>query len=290
MHLVVITGMSGAGKSQALNMLEDMDYYCIDNMPPLLMEEFVNLYDTHEGRKTSNIAIGVDIRGGEFFYEIDKTMKALKDKGIKVDTLFLDASDEILISRYQESRRTHPLSRTGRVKDGIDKERDVMADIKASATYILDTTNISIWDLKRKILSLFSPENTEKTGFPINIISFGFKYGMPNDVDMVFDVRFIDNPYYVEDLREKTGLDKEVKDYVLSKKEAKVFLQKLIDMVDYLVPLYIQEGKGQLSIAIGCTGGRHRSVTIAEELAEHLQNTSHRITTTHLNILHNGKL
>ena len=290
MHLVVITGMSGAGKSQALNMLEDMDYYCIDNMPPLLMEEFVNLYDTHEGRKTSNIAIGVDIRGGEFFYEIDKTMKSLKDKGIKVDTLFLDASDEVLISRYQESRRTHPLSRTGRVKDGIDKERDVMADIKASATYIIDTTSISIWDLKRKILSLFSPENKEKTGFPINIITFGFKHGMPNDVDMVFDVRFIDNPYYVEGLREKTGLDQEVKDYVLGKKEAQVFLQKLIDMVDYLVPLYIKEGKGQLSIAIGCTGGRHRSVTIAEELAKHMELTCHRISTTHLNIHNNGKL
>jgi len=196
----------------------------------------------------------------------------------------LDASDEVLISRYQESRRTHPLSRSGRVKDGIDKERDVLSDIKASATYIIDTTDISIWQLKKKVVSLFSPENQEKKGFPINIISFGFKHGMPTDVDMVFDVRFIDNPFYVKNLREKTGLDKEVKDYVLSKKEAKVFLEKLMDMVDYLVPLYIKEGKGQLSIAIGCTGGRHRSVTIAEELAKHLEQTCHRITTNHLNI------
>ncbi len=284
MHLVVITGMSGAGKSQALNMLEDMDYYCIDNMPPLLIEEFVKLFDNNERKKTSNIAIGVDIRGGEFFYEINTIIKALKEKNIKVETLFLDASDEVLISRYQESRRTHPLSRSGRVKDGIDKERDVLSDIKASATYIIDTTDISIWQLKKKVVSLFSPENQEKKGFPINIISFGFKHGMPTDVDMVFDVRFIDNPFYVKNLREKTGLDKEVKDYVLSKKEAKVFLEKLMDMVDYLVPLYIKEGKGQLSIAIGCTGGRHRSVTIAEELAKHLEQTCHRITTNHLNI------
>ena len=284
MHLVVITGMSGAGKSYALNVLEDMDYYCIDNMPPLLIEEFVKLYDTYETKKTSNIAVGVDIRGGEFFKEIEKTMDSLKQRDVKVDVLYLDSDDEVLISRYQETRRTHPLSRTGRVQEGIDKEREIMSDIKERATYIIDTTNTSIWDLKRKVVSLFSSENQEKVGFPINVISFGFKHGMPNDVDMVFDVRFLDNPYYITHLRAKTGLNKEVHDYVMGKKEAQVFLRKLIDMVDYLVPLYVKEGKGQLSIAIGCTGGKHRSVTIAEELSEHLHETCHRITTNHLNI------
>ena len=284
MHLVVITGMSGAGKSYALNVFEDMDYYCIDNMPPLLIEEFVKLYDTYEMKKTSNIAVGVDIRGGDFFYKINEIIASLKKSGIKIDTLFLDADDETLISRYQESRRTHPLARSGRVQEGIDKERDIMSAIKEIATYIIDTTETSIWDTKKKIISLFSPENQEKRGFPINIISFGFKHGMPNDVDMVFDVRFIDNPYYIKDLREKTGLDKKVHDYVMDKKEAKEFLHKLIDMVEFLIPLYIKEGKGQLSIAIGCTGGRHRSVTLAEELSAHLNKTCHRIITNHLNI------
>ncbi|MBN2878933.1 MAG: RNase adapter RapZ [Clostridia bacterium] len=284
MHLVVITGMSGAGKSQALNILEDMDYYCIDNMPPMLIEEFVKLYDTYEVKKTSNIAVGVDIRGGEFFYKINDIITSLKKKGIKVDTLFLDADDETLISRYQESRRTHPLSRTGRIKEGIDKEREIMSSIRESSTYVIDTAAISIRELKDRIVSMLSSSNNGKSGFPINIITFGFKYGMPNDVDMVFDVRFIDNPYYIKELREKTGLDKPVHDYVMDKPEAKVFLAKLTDMVDYLVPLYIKEGKGRLSIAIGCTGGRHRSVTIAEELSEHLKRTCHRITTNHLNI------
>jgi len=281
MHLVVITGMSGAGKSYALNVFEDMDYYCIDNMPPLLIEEFVKLYDTYEMKKTSNIAVGVDIRGGDFFYKINEIIASLKKSGIKIDTLFLDADDETLISRYQESRRTHPLARSGRVQEGIDKERDIMSAIKEIATYIIDTTETSIWDTKKKIISLFSPENQEKRGFPINIISFGFKHGMPNDVDMVFDVRFIDNPYYIKDLREKTGLDKKVHDYVMDKKEAKEFLHKLIDLVEFLIPLYIKEGKGQLSIAIGCTGGRHRSVTLAEELSAHLNKTCHRIITKH---------
>jgi len=276
--------MSGAGKSYALNVLEDMEYYCIDNMPPLLIGEFVKLYENNEEKKTSNIAVGVDIRGGEFFYELGKTMKSLKDKNIKVETLFLDADDNALIKRYQESRRTHPLSRSGRVQEGIDKEREIMADIKENATYIVNTSKISIWDLKRKIVSMFSPENQEKTGFPINIVSFGFKHGMPNDVDLVFDVRFIDNPYYIDELREKTGLHKEVQDYVMGKTESQVFLEKLIDMVNFLVPLYVKEGKGQLSIAIGCTGGRHRSVTLAEKLAEHLEKTCHKIIINHLNV------
>lgn len=285
MHLVVITGMSGAGKSYALNVLEDMEYYCIDNMPPLLVGEFVKLYENNEEKKNSNIAVGVDIRGGEFFYELGEMIESLKEKNIKIETLFLDADDKTLIKRYQESRRTHPLSRSGRVQEGIDKEREIMAEIKGNATYVLNTSKISIWDLKRKIVSLFSPENQEKKGFPINIISFGFKHGMPNDVDLVFDVRFIDNPYYIEGLREKTGLQKEVQDYVMGKPAAQVFLEKLMDMVDFLVPHYVKEGKGQLSIAIGCTGGRHRSVTMVEKLAEHLELTCHRITVNHLNIL-----
>ena len=284
MHLVVITGMSGAGKSYALNVLEDMDYYCIDNMPPLLIEEFVKLYDTYEVKRTSNVAVGVDIRGGEFFYKINEIIAALKKKGVKVDTLFLDADDEVLISRYQETRRTHPLSRAGRVQEGINKEREIMSSIKESATYIVDTSELSIWDLKKRVIDLFSSDKQGKSSFPINIISFGFKHGIPNDVDLVFDVRFLDNPYYIEELRESTGLDPKVHDYVMSKKEAQIFLEKLKDMMNFLIPLYIQEGKGQLSIAIGCTGGKHRSVTIAEELAKHLEKTCHRIITNHTNI------
>lgn len=229
MHLVVITGMSGAGKSYALNVLEDMDYYCIDNMPPLLIEEFVKLYDTHEIKKTSNIAVGVDIRGGEFFSKVSDMINSLKKQGIQVEILFLDADDEVLISRYQESRRTHPLSRSGRVQDGINRERELLEEIKESATHIIDTTNTSIWDLKRKVISLYSSENSHTLNFPINILSFGFKHGIPNDVDMVFDVRFIDNPYYIAELRGNTGLDENVHEYVMKKKEAQVFLSKLID-------------------------------------------------------------
>lgn len=285
MHLVIITGMSGAGKSYALNVLEDMDYYCVDNMPPALIDEFVELLHCSEYKKTSNIAFGIDIRGGEFFKDSDRAVALLKRHNINVEILFLDADDDVLISRYQETRRTHPLSRSGRIQDGIDSEREILNTIKDNSTYIIDTTSTSVWDLKRRVTSLFSTDRTRVNAFPINILSFGFKHGMPSDVDLVFDVRFMENPYYIEELRHNTGLDDDVHDYVMSHSEAQEFLTKLIDMIDFLIPLYVKEGKSQLSIAIGCTGGKHRSVTIVGELAKHLEtNNDYRIITDHINI------
>ncbi len=285
MHLVIITGMSGAGKSYALNVLEDMGYYCVDNLPPALIDEFVELLDSSANKNTSKIAFGIDIRGGEFFKEVDNAIAYLKTNDISVETLFLDADDDILISRYQESRRTHPLSRSGRVQDGIDRERDMLNDIKEHATYIIDTTNTSVWDLKRRVISLFSTTDSRVSAFPVNIISFGFKHGMPNDVDLVFDVRFLDNPYYIEELRHHTGLDDDVHSYVMANKNAQEFLKKT-NRYDRFSAAFIRKGrKGQLSIAIGCTGGKHRSVTLASELAEHLENNKdYRVITDHINI------
>lgn len=283
MRLVMVTGISGAGKSTALDIMEDMDYYCIDNLPPMLLETFIRLFKDSKSNKNSNIAVGIDIRGREFFQTILQVIKELNEQGLTCEILYLDSSDEVIIRRYKESRRTHPLAKDGHVMDGIILERNALVDIKENANYVLDTSDLSIWQLRQKVCAIFD-EGVEAHKFPINIISFGFKHGTPTEADMIFDVRFIDNPYYVDELKSLTGLDKDVQDYVLSKDITQKFLTKFYDLIDYLIPLYIKELKGHLSIAIGCTGGKHRSVTIAQELKNHLKNLGYYVGVEHINI------
>jgi UPF0042 nucleotide-binding protein len=279
----MITGVSGAGKTQALHIMEDMGYYCIDNLPPVLIDTFLDLTSNNTSLNIDKLAIGIDIRSAKHFDNIRKITNDLQQDGVQCEILFLDAKDDIIVSRFKQTKRTHPLEQGLNLIEAIKEERDIIQPIKESATYIVDTTDFSIWQLKEKINSLFSEEGKDRK-FPVNVVSFGFKNGTPNDADMIFDVRFITNPYYIPELKNKTGMDHEVSDFVMSTNEARVFFQKLIDMVDYLIPLYIMEGKGQLTIAIGCTGGHHRSVTIANELNKHLLKKGYGSQVEHRNI------
>lgn len=265
----MVTGISGAGKTQALHIMEDMDYYCIDNLPPVLIETFLQLTVSNTNINIDKIAIGIDIRSSRDFNGIKNIIKNLNQNSMSCEVIFLDAEDETIIKRFKETKRTHPIARHGSLQEGINDERDIVQPIKELSNYIVDTTNLSIWQLKERIKGIFS-QDIKQNSFPINVASFGFKSGVPTDADMVFDVRFITNPYYVPELKEKTGMDEAVSSFVLSTNEARTFLDKVIDIIDYLVPLYIMEGKGQLTIAIGCTGGRHRSVSIANEIYKHL--------------------
>jgi UPF0042 nucleotide-binding protein len=263
--------------------MEDMGYYCIDNLPPVLIDTFLDLTSNNTSLNIDKLAIGIDIRSAKHFDNIRKITNDLQQDGVQCEILFLDAKDDIIVSRFKQTKRTHPLEQGLNLIEAIKEERDIIQPIKESATYIVDTTDFSIWQLKEKINSLFSEEGKDRK-FPVNVVSFGFKNGTPNDADMIFDVRFITNPYYIPELKNKTGMDHEVSDFVMSTNEARVFFQKLIDMVDYLIPLYIMEGKGQLTIAIGCTGGHHRSVTIANELNKHLLKKGYGSQVEHRNI------
>jgi len=275
MRFIIITGLSGAGKSQAVKFLEDLGYFCVDNLPPALILKFAEICSQSRG-SIDKIAIVTDIRGGMFFDQLQTSLDELQEEGFNYDILFLEASDETLIKRFKTSRRMHPLAVDGRIYNGIDAERMRLEEIKEKATYIIDTTNMSTGQLKQEIIHLFiEGGKTEK--LIIHVISFGFKYGLPLDADLVFDVRFLPNPYYIESLKKLSGNDKKVREYVIIWPEASVFLDKLINMVDYLIPYYIKEGKTQLVIAIGCTGGRHRSVTIANYLGEALKEKEHRV-------------
>ena len=263
MELLIVTGMSGAGKSQAANALEDMGYYCVDNIPPAIIPAFVDL-SSAKGETLNKIAIVTDIRGGELFADITKVLKELKSHSVEYKILFLDASDDVLVKRYKENRRKHPLSINGElsVLQAVKKEREALKTIRNSSDYIIDTTYISISQLKNNISNIFfgSISNTLK----INCKSFGFKYGADTEADLVFDVRCLPNPFYVEELKHKTGLDGEIRDFVMNSAESKEFLQRLISFLEVAVPLYAKEGKSQLVIAFGCTGGKHRSVTFAQ--------------------------
>ncbi len=289
MRLVMVTGVSGAGKTQALHIMEDMDYYCIDNLPPILIETFLDLTANNTTLNINKIAIGIDIRSAKQFDNIKKIISSLSDESVTCEILFLEAKNDTIVKRFKETKRTHPLAREGNLLEAIKMERDIIQPIKEIANYIVDTTNYSIWQLKEKINKIFSEDGRE-ISFPINVVSFGFKNGVPNDADMVFDVRFITNPFYIPELKDKTGLDNEVREFVLSTNEARVFLDKLIDMVDYLIPLFLMEGKGQLTIAIGCTGGRHRSVSIANELNKHLQKKGYGSHVEHRSLRANNSM
>ncbi len=279
MEFVIITGLSGAGKSQAIRVLEDIGFYCMDNLPPALLPNFAELCYQSK-RNIDKVAVVADIRGGKFFDDLFKSLDILHSHGFQYRILFFEAVDEVLIKRFKELRRPHPLSLNGRIIDGISLERQKLSEVKERANDIIDTSNLTIGLLKEEIRAIFL-EGKEADNLTISIISFGFKGGLPLDADLVFDVRFLPNPHYIKELKDYTGNDKCVKDYVLQWQETKIFIEKLTDMIDFLIPLYIKEGKSQLVIGIGCTGGKHRSVTIANVLYENLKDKSRRVIINH---------
>ena len=270
MKLVIVTGMSGAGKTVALKMMEDMGYYCVDNLPIPLIEKFAELALGSNQGLSNQVALGIDIRSGQELPLLDKILQRWRTDGIPFEILFLDASDEVLLKRYKETRRNHPLAGAGRIDEGIKKERECLAFLKKQANVILDTSMLLTKELRQELEKIYMEDGTYDNLF-VTVMSFGFKYGIPADADLVFDVRFLPNPYYVEILRPKTGDEKEIQDYVKQGGTADIFLGKLYDMLDFLIPNYVLEGKNQLVIGIGCTGGKHRSVTIANAVYEHLK-------------------
>ena len=270
MRFVVVTGMSGGGKSTALRMLEDAGFYCVDNIPVPLIEKFVELVDT-PGSEIKKVALGLDVRADQPFGEVHRTLENLKKVGYKYEILFMDASEHVLLKRYKESRRLHPLALEGRVEDGVRREREILKSMKESSDYVIDTSNLLTRELKEEIDRIFVM-NEEYNSLMVTILSFGFKNGIPADSDLVYDVRFLPNPYYIDELKPKTGNGQAVQDYVMGFSEAGEFLSKLEDMIHFLIPLYIKEGKYQLVIGIGCTGGQHRSVTLANELYKRMKN------------------
>lgn len=268
MRFVILTGMSGAGKSTALKMMEDMGYFCVDNLPIALIEKFSDL-SAMGGSNLSHVALGVDIRSGQSLKEIEAVLERIEAKNRSFEILFLDADDATLVKRYKETRRSHPLAMGERVDKGIAMEREEVEFLRKQADYILDTSQLLTRELKTELEKIFV-RNQDFRSLIVTVLSFGFKYGIPVDSDLVFDVRFLPNPYYVEGLRHKTGNDAPVRDFVMRSQDAHTFLDKLEDMVTFLIPLYISEGKTQLVISIGCTGGKHRSVTLANGIHERL--------------------
>ena len=264
MRFVIVTGMSGAGKSTALKMLEDMGYFCVDNLPIPLLPGCVQMLQNTD-TEMKKVALGLDVRSGQDLSGLKENLEAMDRDRIGYEILFLDANDAVLVKRYKETRRQHPLSGSGRVDTGIAKEREKILFLKMKATYILDTSKMLTRELRIELEKIFV-DGQSFCNLYITVMSFGFKYGIPQDADLVFDVRFLPNPYYIDTLREKTGNEAEVQDYVMQNDKGRIFLDKLKDMMEFLIPNYILEGKNQLVIAIGCTGGKHRSVTLANAL------------------------
>lgn len=261
-ELIIITGMSGAGKSVAVRNFEDLGFYCIDNLPPTLLPTFVNLMKESTKGITRMVAV-MDLRGGDFFSSLIDAIDQIADEDIvETKILFLDADDEVLVRRYKETRRSHPLASTGRPLDGIRHERELLTEVKERSQYIYNTSSMKPKELRERIITEFSAQMSKS--FNVNVMSFGFKHGMPIDADLVFDVRFLPNPYYIEKLRPMTGLDEEVSSYVLKMDDTQTLINKLTDLFEFMLPRYQEEGKSQLVIAFGCTGGQHRSVTLAE--------------------------
>lgn len=264
MRFVVVTGMSGGGKSTALKMLEDAGFYCVDNLPVSLIDKFVELIATPNSEITK-VALGLDVRAGQSFEDATMVLERLKKNGYNLEILFMEADENVLIKRYKETRRIHPLAADGRVEEGVHKERKVLENIRKQADYVIDTTHLLTRELKEELDRIFV-QNGEYNSLMVTVMSFGFKHGIPADADLVFDVRFLPNPFYIDELKHKTGNDKEVQEYVMSFQEAEEFMIKLNDMIQFLIPNYVKEGKYRLVIGIGCTGGKHRSVTLANEL------------------------
>ncbi len=281
MEFLIITGMSGAGKSVALDFFEDMGFFCIDNLPPAFLNKFAELCRHSELKK---IAIVIDIRGREFFNALFGELSKLDKKGLNYEILFLEASDESLIRRYKETRRKHPLDKEGRVLDAILKERGLLEEMRGKANKIIDTSKLLTKELYNELKRIYSFHQIDKNSMSVSIISFGYKYGIPMDADMVFDVRFLPNPYYVSSLKEHTGEEQVVQDYVLKWPITEKFYKKFFDLIEFLLPEYKKEGKSHLMLAIGCTGGKHRSVTTAIKLKDYLLKKGYRVIVEHKDI------
>ena len=277
MQFTIITGLSGSGKTQVMRFLEDAGFFCIDNLPPVIIPQLAAMFFSING-KYEKVAFAIDSRVGDMIGDLLANLKILKENGYEYKLVFIDASDEVLVKRYKETRRQHPLSKGMGLLDSIKKEREMLSKIYQEADVVIDTSNYTLQQLYKSLRKIYFEEQTED--FTVNIISFGFKYGVPLDADLVFDVRCFVNPFYVDELKNKTGNDKEVRDYVMNTKTAQQFMDKLVDMIKFLLPLYIEEGKNSLTVAIGCTGGKHRSVTmanvLADELSEYSKNLIHR--------------
>lgn len=290
MRCVIVTGMSGSGKSTALKMIEDMGYYCVGNLPIFLVESFVELAENDP--ELEKVAINVDVRSGQNLGDFTAVLDRLQERGKSFDMLFLECEDRVIIKRYKETRRSHPLAEGGRVDRAIERERECLKPLKRRADYILDTSQLLTRDLQAELKKLFVENQTYKNLY-ITVLSFGFKYGIPTDADLVFDVRFLPNPYYAEGLRPLTGLEKPIQDFVGNCAQYGEFLDKLEDMIRFLIPNYVSEGKNQLVIAIGCTGGKHRSVTVAQGLYNRLgQQDDYGLRVEHRDIekdAHRGK-
>ena len=279
--------MSGAGKTSVLKFLEDINFFCVDNIPPALLPKFAELCYEQEG-EIERVAMGIDIRGGKLFNDLFEVLSDLQHKGYEYEILFLDASDDVLIKRYKETRRSHPLSKNGSIQEGIQKEREILKDVKRKATYIIDTSQILTRQLKEQINRIFV-ENQSYENLMITVQSFGFKYGIPADSDLVFDVRFLPNPYYIPTLKPLTGNDPAVYDYVMAAPQAKEFQRQLFEMVKFLIPNYIAEGKNQIVISIGCTGGKHRSVSMVRALESQMKSLPYTVKMEHRDIERDAK-
>ncbi|MGX9758453.1 RNase adapter RapZ [Clostridioides difficile] len=279
MKFVIVTGLSGSGKSETMRALEDMGFYCVDNLPPALITKFAELcYQPNSS--IDKVALGIDIRGRKFFEALHESLNYLEKENYEYEMVYLDCNDDVLLKRYKMTRRNHPLAKDMQIPEGIKMERKIMEPLKEFSTCIIDTTNMKPKDLKEEIKKIYS-SGEENPNLTISVVSFGFKHGILADADLVFDVRFLPNPYYIEELRAKTGDDKEVRDYVMNSKISEEFYVKLLDMIHFLVPQYIEEGKQHLVIGVGCTGGRHRSVTITNLIAEDLSNKGYRVVKKH---------
>lgn len=288
MEFIIVTGMSGSGKSSCIEVLEDIGFFCIDNMPPQLISNFAEICSesrNEKGEKISKVAIVTDIRGGAMFLKISDCISLLKNTdGIDLKVLFLEAAKEVLMKRYSETRRKHPLDEVsgGDLVKAIDAEYELLTEIRALADYIIDSSTLTATQLKEQIAELFLEKPSDR--MIVSCMSFGFKYGVPGEADLVFDVRCLPNPFYVPELKHKTGLDSDVREYVMNSSQSKEFEMKIYDMIDFLIPLYISEGKSRLVIAFGCTGGKHRSITFAHRAAKHFRERERRVREVHRDI------
>ncbi len=283
MEFMIVTGLSGAGKSRAVDALEDIGYYCVDNLPPVLLAQFAQLF-AQSNQSVERVALIVDSRGAAVIEDFDRGLKEMEERGIPYKIMFLDCDDEVLLRRFQETRRPHPLTEIGDVslKEAITRDRQILQHVKQAADYLIDTSRLSAAQLREQIVQIFTER--PETAMTVQCMSFGFKYGTPHDADIVLDARCFPNPFYVDELKNRTGLEKEVQDYVLNCEESREFQKRLYHLVDYMLPLYRNEGKSRLLIAIGCTGGKHRSVTFVEKLAEHLEQNGARVVVNHRDI------
>ena len=284
-HLIIVTGMSGAGKSHAVQVLADIGYFCIDNIPPVLIPKFAELC-IKGGERVRHVALIADIRGGQFFDAMSQSLKELQEQGVDYEIVFIEASDQALIRRYKETRRMHPLAPHSRISQGIAEERRRLATLRKQADFIIDTSNLKPKELKEILVKKYAI-NDGKKNMNVTVVSFGFKHGMPIDADIVDDVRFLPNPYYIEEYRHKSGRVPAVRDYVESFPITTAFKEKWFDMIDFLLPNYEREGKSQLVIAVGCTGGMHRSVCMAEAMYKHLKETGVDVTIEHRDLYKN---